>query len=1103
MRNYLYKLILLIGLCSTPGLLMSQATRVLIRGVVTAAIDKLPLPGANVMLMNKDGRVMANAVTDMDGNYSMRVETYAGDKLVVSYVGMKKANILLKGRTTVNVVMEDESTMLEGATITAKKVVNNGFMNINERDLTTAVSKIDMGELGDAIGVSVDDALQGRIAGLDIASSSGSPGAGMSMRIRGTTSINGSSQPLIVVDGFPYETEISSDFDFATADEEEYSQLLNIAPSDIKEISVLKDAAATAMYGSRAANGVLQIFTRRGTVSKPRISYTFKTSVTERPEGIATLSGDEYTTMIQEAMMNSGRLYDPTTRPEFAYDVNQPYYFYNYGQNVDWYKEVTRVAFSHEHNVSVTGGGEKAQYRASFGYYNSQGSTIGTSLDRISTRLNVDYNISSKMKFQASMAYVRSDNDKNYVSYYSSKSDVAGMAFSRMPNMSVYEYNEIGLLTGNYFSPLNSPQGYWNSTSSSGVYNPVAMGNDGSYNILSNRMTSTLSLIWSPLSWLRYSLDVSMDIMNDKKKAFLPQTATGRPWNEIGVNKADDVDSEAFTMYTMNKLIFTPNIGDKQSFLGALAVTTNDKRSYSYKATSANNASSFLQDPSIPSRIAGNSALGINSGSSQNRTVGFIASAQYGILDRYIINGTARYDGSSRFGKENRWGVFPSVSLRWRVSGEPFMKFADKWMDDFSFTASYGVNGNQPKYDYGHISLYDIYANTYLGESGTYPANLELSNLKWERSTQWNFGVKLLLFQNHLDIDFEYYKKRTNDLFFYGLNIPSTTGFSSVNMNAGTMDNQGFELSIRATPVRNKIWTVSFNLNLARNNNYIREISELYPMESGVSTANGSYIRRFELDQPFGSIYGYRYKGVYLNSDQTIARDKNGNKIYTYDSQGKRVPVQMRFSYPSIGYEFQAGDAMYEDINNDGNIDYQDIVYLGNACPILTGGFGPNITYKNIQLQAYFNFRYGNKVINSSKMNLENMHGYNNQSKAVLKRWRHEYKDPSTAPSDLLPRALYGAGYNYLGSDRFVEDGSFIRFKSLSFRYIFTKKQLEKTFLSDCSLGLTLNNLCVWTKYTGQDPEVSLGSSDPFKIGYDNALVPRSFYAMLSLNVTF
>lgn len=293
------------------------------------------------------------------------------------------------------------------------------------------------------------------------------------------------------------------------------------------------------------------------------------------------------------------------------------------------------------------------------------------------------------------------------------------------------------------------------------------------------------------------------------------------------------------------------------------------------------------------------------------------------------------------------------------------------------------------------------------------------------------------------------------------------------------------------------------NLNLARNNNYIREISELYPMESGVSTANGSYIRRFELDQPFGSIYGYRYKGVYLNSDQTIARDKNGNKIYTYDSQGKRVPVQMRFSYPSIGYEFQAGDAMYEDINNDGNIDYQDIVYLGNACPILTGGFGPNITYKNIQLQAYFNFRYGNKVINSSKMNLENMHGYNNQSKAVLKRWRHEYKDPSTAPSDLLPRALYGAGYNYLGSDRFVEDGSFIRFKSLSFRYIFTKKQLEKTFLSDCSLGLTLNNLCVWTKYTGQDPEVSLGSSDPFKIGYDNALVPRSFYAMLSLNVTF
>lgn len=302
MRKYLYRSIILVVLCCMSVFLSAQVTKVMIRGVVTAAIDKLPLPGANVLLMNKDGRVVGNAVTDMDGNYSMRVEMRAGDNLVVTYIGMKKKTVPVKGKMTINVVMEDETVMLEGATITATKKVNNGMMDINERDLTSAMGRVSMSELEDGTAApSLEDALQGRIAGLDIAGSSGEPGTGMSMRIRGTTSINGSSEPLIVVDGFPYDIAIDDDFDFATADEDDYSQLLNIAPSDIKEIAVLKDAAATALYGSKAANGVLLITTKRGTVSKPRISYTFKTSVTAKPKGIPTLSGDEYNTLIQEA----------------------------------------------------------------------------------------------------------------------------------------------------------------------------------------------------------------------------------------------------------------------------------------------------------------------------------------------------------------------------------------------------------------------------------------------------------------------------------------------------------------------------------------------------------------------------------------------------------------------------------------------------------------------------------------------------------------------------------------------------------------------------------------------------------------------------------
>lgn len=953
MRRYVYQFILLTVLCCMPALSSAQQTKVVIRGVVTAAIDKLPLPGANVLLVNKDGRVVGNAVTDMDGNYSMRVETRAGDNLVATYIGMKKATIPVKGKMTINIVMQDETVMLEGATIVGNKRVNNGMMDVSERDLTTAMSRISMSDLEDGMTApSVEDALQGRIAGMDIAASSGDPGAGMSIRIRGTTSMTGSSQPLIVVDGFPYDVSVDDDFDFATADEEEYSQLLNVAPDDIKEITVLKDAAATALYGAKAANGVLMITTKRGTVSKPRISYTFKGTVISRPHGIETLSGDEYTTLIQEALMNSGKIYDPTADPEFAYDVNQPYYFYNYGANTNWYDEVTRTGFSQDHTASISGGGDKAQYRASIGYYNANSVVIGTGLDRINARLNVDYNISKQLKFSASMAYTRTDDRKNYISYFSTGQNATSMAFTRMPNMSVYEYNEIGLWTGNFFTPEESPQGKWNPGSSSGgVYNPVAMAKDGYFQTLSNNVVSNLSLIWRPLTWMRYQSDFSLNVSNNKKNAFLPQTATGRPWNEATVNRADDRDGEAFTIYTMNKVIFTPDLGKKHSFQGLLALTTSDKRSTNFRLTGGNLASPYLKDPSIPSRVTGASYLTSSTTLQQERSVGMMGSIQYSLLDRYIVNTTARYDGNSRFGKENRWGLFPSVSLRWRLSGEPFMKPWKKWLNELSLRASYGLNGSSPKTNnnYTHISLYDSYEYSYLGETGVYPANLELSNLKWQTTTQVNFGMNFAAFKNRLNIDVEVYQKRSKDQYFQNLSLPSTTGFTKADVNSGSMENKGFELSINTVPYRSKAWNISFNINLARNINSILDVPDQYPMQKGVLTTNGQYVRRFELGQPIGAIYGFRYKGVYLNDDQTIARDANGNKIYSYDASGKRTPVQMRFAYPTIDYQFKAGDAIYEDINHDGNIDYQDVVYLGNANPILTGGFGPNIRYKSVR----------------------------------------------------------------------------------------------------------------------------------------------------------
>jgi hypothetical protein len=317
----------------------------------------------------------------------------------------------------------------------------------------------------------------------------------------------------------------------------------------------------------------------------------------------------------------------------------------------------------------------------------------------------------------------------------------------------------------------------------------------------------------------------------------------------------------------------------------------------------------------------------------------------------------------------------------------------------------------------------------------------------------------------------------------------------------GTYGQQRLEFQCFAIPIKTKDWTLSLNLNFARNDNRLREISELYPQESGLSTSNASYISQLIVDQPLGSYYGYLYDGVYLNEDQTIARDKKGDKIYTYNDKGEQEPVYMRFSYPSIDYQFQPGDARYVDVNNDGNIDYQDIVWLCNAMDLFSGGFGGKLSWKQFSMDAFFNFRYGNDVINYAKLNMENMYAFDNQSLSVLRRWRHVYLDESEAPDDLLPRALYRKGYNYLASDRFVEDGSFVRFKSLTFRYNMTRAQLKNTFLQRASFFITLQNLYVWTGYTGMDPEVNI--SNPLSAGYDYASTPRPKDYMIGVSLTF
>ena len=1073
-KNIFYSFtIALVLLATLPAL--AQSKGLLVRGQIVDAGDNLSIPGATIVEQDGEGRTVTGVITDIDGNFAIRVKN-PNNKLFISTIGYKSQTVSINGREMIKVKLVSSTESLKEIVITAERKGNSGLMNIADRDKTTSSVTISAADLAYTQAASIDEALQGRMAGVDITASSGDPGAGMQIRIRGTSSISGSSEPMVVVDGMPYETEIPQDFNFASADDQGYAALLNIAPTDIETITILKDAAATAVWGAKAASGVILITTKRGGVSAPKITYTYKGSYSKLPPTIPMLNGDQYSQLIPEEFMNrNGVPLNTLNVKEFQYDPQDVYYYKNYSQNTDWIDAITQVGLTNEHNLALQGGGEKASYYSSVGYYNSRGVTIGTGFERISTRLNLDYRVSSRIKFRADLSYTHSSTMRNYVNGTGSGDKLRSVAYVKMPNMSLYEFDSLGDLTPNYFSPAANVQGTY-----SGTYNPAAMAEYAINDEVNQRITPHFNVNVDIIPRaLMSTFDVQFDYSSTKTKDFLPQNATGRPFTETVVNRASDSDGDASSIVTKTNVVYTPTIGKNQTLQTILSLQTNDSRYASYRALTSNTASSLLTDPSNPSRTR-ESGLALSSGNSQARSVGALLSAQYALLDRYIVNVGLRGDGNSKFGPENRYGLFPSVSARWRVSDESFMKKLD-YVDDFSLRMSYGKSGRAPKGSYLYFNVYDNYETSYLDMNGVIPVNMELTNLRWETLTGKNVGFNLQLFKKRVSLDVDFYQNVTEDLLYPNIQVSSISGYNKISdMNAGTMKNQGWEIGLNTTPYKSGKWKVDFNFNIASNENMITEISEFYPSESGNTDKNGEFKRFLQVDNPFGSFYGYKFKGVYKDLEATKAKDANGNVILGPNGQ----EVLMRFNYPNTDYVFQPGDAIYEDINKDGNIDSRDVVYLGNSNPKITGGFGSNITFNNqFRLLLYFNYRMNYDIVNGTDMKTTNMYGYSNQSTAVLDRWRNPGDETN------MPRAVYGAGYNWLGSDRYVEDASFLRLRSVTFRYNVGKEMLKKLNLDDLGFYVTADNLYTWTNYRGQDPEVIMGSG-PFGMAIDNASTP-------------
>lgn len=1067
-------------------------TTTTVRGKVTDSKDKQIIPGASVVEIDKDRRTVNGVATDIDGNFVLRISN-PNNKIMVSFIGYTtQREISINGRSVINIQLVPSANSLTDVVVTSRRKTNNGTgLNVDDRDRTTAVATIDAKVLEEMQSGSIDQALQGRLSGVDIAATSGDPGAGMSIRIRGTSSLNGATEPMIVVDGMPFETAVPDGFNFATADDQGYAQLLNIAPSDIKDISVLKDAAATALWGARGANGVLIINTKRGSIGKPQISYTFKGSISQQPSAIPMLTGDQYSMLIPEEFMNrNGVPLNTQTVKEFQYDPQDLYWYKNYSNNTDWISAVSRRGNLQDHNVSISGGGEKARYFASLGYFGQKGTTVGTDLSRITTRINLDYNVSNRLRFRTDIAYTHVSNDQLYT-------NVRDVAYGKMPNQSIYEYNDYGQLTPNYFSPAQNVQGFFyfdDKNAIKGTYNPVAMALASTNNSRGDRIIPHFNLQFDIIKdLLTATTDVLFDINTQKTNTFLPQIATGRPFTEITVNRATDLDYDAFNVGTKTNLLFTPQFKDKHKFQALLSVQSNDNRYVNQNVMNANTASSLLEDPSVPGRTQ-NDQIRLGAVNTQYRTIAGLVNANYGFLDRYFISGSLRVDGNSRFGAGNRFGLFPSMSARYRFSGEKFME-RFKFIDDLSFRFSYAQSGNAPRKDYTFYNTYGNFDWSYMGQSGVYTQNMELTKLKWETVHGVNYGLSFALFNSRVTGDAEVYRNRTKDLFLPGLRLATYTGFEAVDMNIGTMDNQGWEFNINTQIVNTKKWRVDFSFNIAQNQNMIREISPLYPTENKARiNENGKFKQFLQVNNPFGSFYGFKYQGVYTDREATVATDKNGAAILNPNGD----KIYMRFNYPATDYIFQPGDAKYEDINHDGSIDYKDIVYLGNSNPKFTGGFGPSISFNgNIKLSAFFSYRTGYQLINGTKMNTTNMSGYGNQSTAVLRRWRNEGDVTD------IPRALYGGGFNWLGSSRYVEDGSYLKWRSVTLRYDFDKKLLKRFRLNALSIYGTGENLVTFTRYLGQDPEVGTKITDAFSIAIDNSMTPPPKVVTVGITTRF
>lgn len=994
-----------------------------ITGVVTDNSDGSTIPGVSILALGTE----TGTITDIDGNYSLTIDTKV-TTLQFSFIGMRTESINIGSSSVINVRMQTDNIGLD-------EVVVIGYGSVKKSDLTGSVGSISMETLEEIPANSFDKKLQGRLAGVQVSTLSGQPGGATSVKIRGNNSIMAGTDPLYVIDGVIVESQKNFSWIGSPAE----NGLSSINPNDIESIEVLKDASATAIYGARGANGVVIISTKKGKKGKDKISFNAYMGLQKPANSIGVMNAEQFARLYDEAGFNADTAYNPLyPNPDTL------------GTGTNWQDEIYRTAPMMNYQISFSGGDEKTTYLLSADYFLQDGIIKGSDFTRYSFRANIDRKMSDRLNIGTSIGYNKTKSN-------TVPTDTPGGFFPGVVNTA---------LTFSPVLPVKDDEGEYTLTDPNAdawLDNPVAVTDivDAVSNI--SRLIGSLYLDYEIIKGLKFRTAFSTDIYHHVQDMYTPRTVYSGSFND---GQARYSNTDLMTYITENTLNYNNTFGGKHS-LNAMAGFTyqqNDSRSFIDIATN------------FPNDILGYYGIensedmpNIYASFATSTMVSYLGRINYSLSDKYLLTLTGRSDGSSKFGKNNKFAFFPSVAFAWRMIEEDFIRNTNIF-SDLKFRISYGKSGNDriPNYQFIRtITGTNYYFNGVYPALGFAPDQPGNENLKWETTDQFDIGFDMGFFDSRISITSDYYYKYTYDMLYFR-SLPYTSGYTSVLDNIGTMSNQGVEFALQTANLVNRFkWNTSFNITFNQNKIIDLGGETLYVNNDTYKLKIGNWAVIQEGEE-MGSFYGLKADGIW----------------------------QLEEADEALIYNAEPGDFKYVDLNNDGSIDDNDRTIIGNALPDFYWGMNNNFSYGDLSLNIFIQGQHGNEILNSNRFELESGNGLSNASTNMLDRWT------PTNPSDIYPRANRNADYLHM-SDRYIENGSYIRLKTLTLSYNLPSKWMNAIKVSSLRIYFTCENLLTLTDYSGFDPEVGRFGFDNTRMGYDYGGYPSAKSYILGFNLNF